>query len=386
MLSKSLRRPALVFALGSLILGADLALADTGKLARIVWPKTYLLATGTAAGTYYPVGLALAALIDTQLRTREEFTMAAINTAGSFENLKKIRDGEVQFALAQGFLAIHAAAGTGPFGPDSDSPGKVDSLRAVAQLWPDVEHILLDDRFVKSGTVDDLRAAFGERAAFGREQSGALRTTQEILGALGFRVADDFRLVDTPYQESAELFEHGDVAVISAPGGVPVPAIGRAIATSAYGATLLEFTDEHLARVNSAIGAVDGPSLREDAAPQDLFFRYVIAADTYPGQRESVETLAQPNLLVVRADVSEVHVCWITRTIFDNLQFLYDTHPAAREIDPDKAIPSIPVKLHPGAALYFEGKECPALATEAGGLPGDRALNAPAAEAIGFLR
>jgi len=98
---------------------------------------------------------------------------------------------------------------------------------------------------------------------------------------------------------------------------------------------------------------------------QELFFRYVIPSETYPGQAADVVSVAHPNLLLTRADVDAGDVCWVTKSIFDNLELLSQSHPAGGEIRRDKALPTIPVPIHPGAKRYFETGDCPNSGDEA---------------------
>ena len=65
---------------------------------------------------------------------------------------------------------------------------------------------------------------------------------------------------------------------------------------------------------------------------------------------------------MVRDDVSEEDVYQITKTMYENLPFLNNIHPATKAMAIDKAIAGLPLPLHPGAARYFkeQGIEIPA--------------------------
>jgi len=64
---------------------------------------------------------------------------------------------------------------------------------------------------------------------------------------------------------------------------------------------------------------------------------YTIAAGTYPGQTEDVQTIAQPNFLAVNADVDENHVYLLTKAIYENLPFLQAIHPATKAMSVEAA-------------------------------------------------
>ena len=93
-----------------------------------------------------------------------------------------------------------------------------------------------------------------------------------------------------------------------------------------------------------------------------LFQPYTIKAGTYPNQTEDVQTIAQPNFLAVSADLADEDVYMITRTIFENLDYLGGIHRAMKALSEENALVGLPVPLHPGAQRYFEeiGLDIPA--------------------------
>jgi TRAP transporter TAXI family solute receptor len=85
----------------------------------------------------------------------------------------------------------------------------------------------------------------------------------------------------------------------------------------------------------------------------NLWQRFVIPANTYEGQKNAVETIAQPNFLAVRSDVDADTVYLITKTIYENLSFLNNVHKATKTMALTKALNVLPMPLHPGAARYY---------------------------------
>ena len=114
--------------------------------------RNYLLATASTGGTYYPVGVALATLTKVKLQPSEKIGMSAINSAGSGENVKLMRDNEAQFAILQGLFGYYAWNGKGPI--ENDGPQK--ELRSVSMLWPNVEQFVVLADKAKSGTNSHL--------------------------------------------------------------------------------------------------------------------------------------------------------------------------------------------------------------------------------------
>jgi uncharacterized protein len=120
---------------------------------------------------------------------------------------------------------------------------------------------------------------------------------------------------------------------------VPVSAVAQAFASLGGDLVILEFTDEQIARANSEF---------------EVWPPYEIPADTYPGQSEAVQTIAQPNFLAVNQDVPEEDVYLITKTMYENLPFLQNIHAATRDMALEKAIEGLPLPLHPGAVRFYE--------------------------------
>ena len=296
--------------------------------------ESYILATATTGGTYYPVGVALATLTKVKLEPSGGPTLSAISSAGSSENIKLLRERQVGFAILQGIYGAWAKDGSGPLATEGPQP----HLRAVTTLWPNVEHWVVRQRFAPTGTSADLEILKGQRLSIGARNSGTEGSGRELLSRLGFNPDVDFDLVFQGYEPSADGLQNATLAAANLPAGPPVGAVIRAFAANGDRLRILSFSDDALARVN---------------APGTLWTRYLIPANTYPGQTADIPTLAQPNFLAVHKDVSDEDVYRITATIFENLPFLIAIHKATSDMSLETALPGLPLPLHPGAARYY---------------------------------
>lgn len=295
----------------------------------------YILATASTGGTYYPVGVALSTLMKVKLQPKQKIGMSAISSAGSGENIRLLRENEAQFAILQGLFGYYAATGTGPL--EADGPQK--DLRSVSMLWQNVEHFIVAADAAKTGTVEDFVNLKGEGMALGKKNSGTIGSNRALLGGLGIDIDKDYSLVHAGYGPSAEALQNGQVKGISTPAGVPVGAVSQLMASAKGQVKMLSFTDEELKKADGG---------------RELWTPYEIPAGTYPGQDEAVNTIAQPNFLAVRGDVSEDNVYQITKTIYENLPFLQAIHPATKAMAIEKAIAGLPLPLHPGAVKYYK--------------------------------
>jgi len=317
------------------------AVAALGAAAGLSAPQaqaeeaSYILATASTGGTYYPVGVALATLIKVKLQPGEGIGMSAINSAGSGENVRLLREDEAQFGILQGLYGYFARTGTGPL----EESGKQENLRSVTMLWQNVEHFVIASDKVQSGTLSDMAALKGESMALGSQNSGTIGSNAALLDGMGIDIYEDYELVYGGYGPSASALQDGQVAGIGTPAGVPVGAISQLFASVGDSITLLDVTDEELAQADGG---------------RELWTPYTIPAGTYPGLDQDVTTIAQPNFLATNADVSEENVYMITKAIYENLPFLQAIHPATKAMAIEKAIAGLPLPLHPGAQRYYE--------------------------------
>ena len=303
--------------------------------------RPYILTTATSGGTYYPVGVALATITKSQLYQTQGISLSAISSAGSMENIKLLRDNQAQFALLQGIFAAWAWNGDGPI------KNPQHGLRSIAALWNNVEHFVLLNELVVDGTIMDLDKLDGQRFVIGARNSGAERSGDHILSSLGIDYRSKFNVAYMGYSASANAIQDGTIVGMNVPAGPPVSAITRAFAMLGDEITLLGFSDADLDAVNEKY---------------PLWRRWVIAAGTYPNQREDVHSIAHPNVLAVRADVPDEDVYLITKTIWENLAALHEIHKATREMKLELALIGVSAPLHPGAARYYreQGIKIPA--------------------------
>jgi TRAP transporter TAXI family solute receptor len=305
----------------------------------------YLLATASTGGTYYPVGVALSTLVKVKLQPGHGINVSAINSAGSGENIKLLRENQAQFAILQGLYGSYARNGSGPLQQD----GPQRNLRAVTMLWQNVEHFVVKSEHAGTGTIADAAKLAGV-AGFGKKNSGSLGSSRTIFGNLGVDIDKQYELFYGGYGALANAMQDGKADLIGTPAGVPVGALTKLFAARGADVTLLGFTEEQARKADGGL---------------ELWTPYPIPAGTYPGQEKDVTTIAQPNFLAVRSDVAEEDVYLITKTIYENLGFLQAIHKATNAMALEKAVSGLPMPLHPGAARYFReaGLDVPARLT-----------------------
>lgn len=317
-----------------------LLLAGAGVLAapsilRAQNTRSYILATATIGGTYYPVGVAIATLVKLRLAATRGVDMSAISSAGSGENIRLMRENQAQFSILQGLFGVYARDGSGPI----QQAGKQENVRSIANLWGNVEHFVQRARFAPTGTVADLEQLRGRRFSIGARNSGTEFSNRFIFANLGINPDTHFDLVFQGFGPSIESMIAGQIDGTNPGGGVPVSAVTQLFARQANEFRFLQLTPEQARQADGGNG---------------LFTPFVIPANAYPNQAQPLNTIVQPNFLAVNAAVPADDVYDVTKAMFENLPFLNGIHAATREIALETALSGLVNPLHPGAARYYQ--------------------------------
>jgi uncharacterized protein len=300
-------------------LGVIVALAKPGHCAQTL----ITILTGSPSGIYYPLGTALSSIY---AKAVPEANVTVQATAGSVQNLLLLEadDGELAFTL--GDSLVDAWAGNKEAGFDAP----LRKLRAIARIYPNFIQIVASNR---SGikTLADLK---GKRVSVGAEGSGTALNAAAIFKAAGFTFNDLAKVDHTPFASSVRLVEQGSLDATFQSAGLGVESIRHLLASGQ--SRLIPIPAEAVAKVGSPV-----------------YVPATIPAGTYEGQPEDVPTASVPNFLVTRAGVSDDVAYLMTKSLFEHLDQLVETHPAAKDIDIKKAATGLPVPLHPGAERYY---------------------------------
>lgn len=290
------------------------------------------ITTATTGGTFYPVGVGMATLWTEKLKG-EGIEARAMSSAGWVENVDIMRKKEAEIGIMQGLAQVLAWEGKDMF---QGNPYK--EMRSMFSLWPNVDHFVLVKEKVKTGTAVDIK---GTRFCPGATGSGTLVSTKYIMEAIGITFKD-IQPEFVGYAEAARAIMDGRLDGASIIAGPPVSAVTELFAApGGPKIKVLDFTDEQLKKVQEVL---------------PFYFRYIIEPGTYPNQNEPIKTIAQPNWLAVRQDVPADVVYKLTKTIWENLDYMVKVHKACEFLKPEKALEGLTVPLHPGAYRYYKEK------------------------------
>ncbi len=171
------------------------------------------LGTGPTNGVYYPVGGAICAIVNEDLRS-SGVRCSSETTPGSVYNIEALRSGELEFALVQSDVAFAAYKGEGSFlgAPFHD-------LRAVLPLHSELVTI------VARPEIRQLADLSGKRINVGPEGSGSRSTWNGIQTALGWTQAQAPKIVDMSTDEIGRALCSGSIDAALLVLGHPSPRI-----------------------------------------------------------------------------------------------------------------------------------------------------------------
>lgn len=319
-----------LLALGGLLLNGNLGVAEPRIPGRI----SFQIATGSTAGTNFPIGQAIAGLLSHPpgVGRCETATvcgptgviLSARSSQGSLDNLRMVNDGLVDSAIAQGDVIARAVAGRSPFRRAPQT-----HVRVIAALYSEPLHLVAGDPKIKS--VADLR---GKRVLLGIAGSGTDIVARQVLTA--FRVPErSLKPVKAESGSEVSLLESGKIDAFFAVAGVPLDTMKEMLAHGA-----------HLVPIDGA-----GRDRLVKTVPQ---LSPAVIAGVYPGT-PPVETVATWAYWIARDSAPDGLIYGLARALFNpaNRAALTASHYSARQITLDTAAKNPPAPLHHGAARFY---------------------------------
>nr|WP_267898662.1 TAXI family TRAP transporter solute-binding subunit [Micromonospora radicis] len=273
------------------------------------------IATGSPTAVYHAFGQSLATVLNRELPNVRAEVMV---TAASAANVRLLETGEAELGFTQADVL--------PADPDP-------AVLAVARVYDDLLHLVT----TTESPVRTLADLGGRRVSIGAAGSGTEITVNRLLAAANLQDAK-VQKARLGLDDSVAALRRGEIDAFFFSGGLPV----RAVAQLARD-TPIRIVD---------LGAWTEPLRRGNP---EVYVMRDIPRSVYG--IDPVTTVANPNYLVVRADLPEPLVRAVTRLLMERRSELAAAHPAAGRMSPRAAIATAPLPLHPGAAAYYRASK-----------------------------
>jgi TRAP transporter TAXI family solute receptor len=282
------------------------------------------IGTGGTAGTYYPLGGAMA---DIWNKNIAKMNATAQSTGASAANINLLSDGKIDVAIIQNDVGYYALNGIELF-KDKVNP----DLRGMACLYNEtVQLIALESSGIKS--VYDLK---GKKVSVGAAGSGVEANARQILEAAGLSYAD-IRVQYLSFAESASNLKDGNIDAAFTTAGFPVAAISDLAVSK-----------------KSVLVPVDKEVLAKLMAKWSFYAPTVVPANTYNGITTPTPTVAVKAMLAVSAKLDATLVYEMLKTMFANGPRLVAAHAQGANIKLATALEGMSLPLHPGADKFFK--------------------------------
>jgi TRAP transporter TAXI family solute receptor len=296
------------------------------------------IATGSAASTAFPVGMAIASAISSPPGSRPcdkggscgvpGLVAVAQTSDGSVANVAAVAGGLMDSALAQSDIVYGAVNGEGLY----FRRAKLPNLRVIANLYPDSVHLVVR----KGSGIAKVTDLVGKRVSLDRPGSGTRLNAELILTSFGVRL-NQLEVVEIDPGQAFDLFQQNELDAFFVIGGYPIAAVADL----------------------AALGLADLVPLAGRPAEQALrrhrFYSHdTIPAGTYKGIG-ATQTLSLGAQWVIDERVDEELVYQITRALWHkrNRLTLDSGHEKARLIQLGTALEGVSTPLHAGAARYY---------------------------------
>lgn len=312
------RKCNLAFGLATgLLLGMHVAVVEAEGPGQV---EEYLIGSGVPGSVPYNIGVGLSSLAQLVLLPEKSLKLSPAATDGYGQNLQQILDGTNQFAIVDS-VAVHQS---------SSESG--DQLMAVATLWHEVDHFIIANEYVQSGTISDLAILRRENLA---TSLGNFDATSNLLARFGVRLDGGAGENSPELETQFENFNNGLIAGLAISGSAPSEAVLETLQQRGGRAQLLEFSHWQLSQVAEG------------------WHVHPLTAEDYPGLTTQVDTVARKLMLAVHRDVPEEAVYQVVKTMYENLPYLTNLDETAAQISLDHAQDS-DLPLHPGAIRYYQ--------------------------------
>jgi TRAP transporter TAXI family solute receptor len=314
----------------SLIIVLVMFLAVTGCSKK---EKTFFsIATGSTGGAYYPIGGALAQILNQYVLGT---SVAAQTGNASVANCNLIRNHEIESAFAQNNVAYWAYKGTEIFAGKEP----VDNMRVIASLYPETIQIVAR-KSTNIGKISDIK---GKRVVVGAPGSGTEIDARKILVAHGINY-DDIKEDFLDFGGAAQKLKDGQADAAFLTAGYPTSSVIDLSATT-----------------DIALVPIEPEMIGKLIAESQYYTKTVIPGKTYSGINVDVPTLNLMALWIVDADQPTELIYRFTKALWEHRDELEKVHDKCKDVTFNTALDSIGIPLHPGAEKYYREMSHPKL-------------------------
>ena len=287
------------------------------------------IGTGGVTGVYYPTGGAICRLVNKD-RKDHGIRCSAESTGGSVYNINTLREGELEFGVAQSDWQYHAYRGTSKF----EDQGSFNNLRAVFSVHPEPFTLI-----ARAGSgISNFEDLKGQKVNVGNPGSGQRATMEVVMDAYGIEMGDFSVASELKGSEMAQAICDGKIDAMIYTIGHPAAAVTEAATTC-----------------DVELVSVEGPEITNLIAENSYYRKASIPGGMYRGSDDETTTFGVGATFVTSADVPDEVVYTVVKAVFDNFDDFKKLHPAFANLSEEEMISDgLSAPLHDGAKQYYE--------------------------------
>ena len=291
----------------------------------------YLFATGGMAGTYYPLGGAIAQIWNKKI---PDLNVTVQATGASVENIRLLGSKGAEVALSTNDICYYGYNGLEVFKAKNE---KYTNFSAIGNVYPDVIQIISR----KGSPISKITDLKGKKVAVGAPGSAAQVSARQILAIHGmdYQTRKDINPVYLSPAEAADQFKDNLLDACYFSMAIPFSALQDINLMNPV--QFLEIDDATCAKITKA---------------HPFFECFVIPANTYQGQKTPIKTVAVWSSMLVRNDLPEDIVYQMTKVMYEEKAAISQAHSAGKYLNLETSRGGVPVPFHPGAIKYYKEK------------------------------
>lgn len=285
------------------------------------------IGTGGVTGTYYPTGGAICRLVN-QYKKETKIRCSVESTGGSVYNINTIKNGELDFGIAQSDVVYQASKGEGKFEGEP-----IKKLKSVMAIYPEL--LTLVTR--KDANINSLMDVKGKRVNLGNPGSGNEATALTLFEESGIKKEDLALAGALKASEMPDALRDNKIDGYFYMVGHPTANIKDASNS-----------------VDVKITPINGANVDNLIKKYPYFAKADVPGGLYKGNDEPTPTFGVKAVLVTSDDVSVNAVYTVVKAILENFEEFKKLHPAYSNITKESLLDGLSAPLHDGAKKYFQ--------------------------------
>ncbi len=282
------------------------------------------LGTAPPGGAFQPMGNAIAETLNVNKPAGVNWKVQSKGTNGSQDNIRQLKDGDLQLALSNAAITYFAVHGGGDW-------KQTFEMQTVATLAPNVAMFITPaDSGIK--TIKDLQ---GKRVVIGPSGAGFDMFVRPILEGHGVSY-DDFTKLNAIQNSAVDMLADGQADAAFLGGAVPTASIQRACQEMSV--HFIPFEADVVKKLSE-----DYP----------FFWELTVTKDKYSALEADFKAMNVGSMhLITSADADEETIYQLTKTLWENRSDV--SHPAAKFINEQNAARDTGTPFHPGAIRFYK--------------------------------